>query len=96
MEESLERQYCIGRKLHKNLEAAKVSGQQTNYLLSKPQQVYSSVGIEDQTITAVPAHSTNGRGVWEWRVKRWGGLANREETGITLRRDRDYDRQGEF
>ena len=33
-----------------NVEAAKVSGQQTKYLLSKPQQGYSSVGIEDQTI----------------------------------------------
>ena len=40
----------VGRKLQIK-EAAKVSGQKTNNLLSKPhQQVYLSVGIEDQTI----------------------------------------------
>ena len=40
----------IGRKLQ-NKEAAKVSGQKTNILLSKPhQQVHLSVGIKDQTI----------------------------------------------
>ena len=49
MEGSPTMQYCISRKPH-NVEAAKVSGQQTKYLLSKPQQVYSSVEIEDQTV----------------------------------------------
>ena len=49
IEGSPTRQYCISRK-SQNVEAAKVSGQQTKYLLTKPKQVYSSVGIGDQTI----------------------------------------------
>ena len=63
---TVEGKYCISRKLQKfEFEASKVSGIETKVLLSKPQQVYTSVGIEHQIVTGCTGSSTNGRRVWE-------------------------------
>ena len=69
-----------------NVEAAKVSGQQTKYLLTKPQQVYSSLGIGDQTIPGCIGPSNQ----WERSV----GMT-REALGLSGQSggDRDYTQE---
>jgi hypothetical protein len=61
---TMEGNYCISRKLH-HFEAAKVSGLVTKLLITKPQQAYTSMGIEHQLVTNCTGSSTNGRGAWD-------------------------------